>query len=156
MSFGKRLRNLRRQKGWTQKELAAQLHITSQAVSKWEQDVSEPDVRKLRTLSELFGVKVDQLVGNPSPMHEDRPIVLFSGYTSKKVKARYGILTLFSSFLLLAFMILVIYTYWLDGLTWHFPLGFLLAAAVDLALLWKVDQEKEEIARCPTDTSGSD
>jgi transcriptional regulator with XRE-family HTH domain len=43
-SFGKRLSELRKKKGWTQEELSKKLNVSAQAVSKWEKDVSLPDV----------------------------------------------------------------------------------------------------------------
>ena len=47
---------LRREKGWTQKELAERLHVTDKAVSKWERRVSMPDTALLIPLAETLGV----------------------------------------------------------------------------------------------------
>ena len=43
MSFGEKLQKLRKEKGWTQEELAAQICISRQALSKWEQGTVIPD-----------------------------------------------------------------------------------------------------------------
>lgn len=62
-TLGKRIMALRKAKGWTQEQLAAQLGISAQAVSKWENDVSCPDISILPALAALLGVRVDTLLG---------------------------------------------------------------------------------------------
>jgi len=53
---------LRKQKGWSQEELAELVDVSRQAVSKWESAQSMPDIDKLLKLSELFGVTTDYLL----------------------------------------------------------------------------------------------
>ena len=53
---------LRKQKGWSQEELAEKLMVTRQAVSKWESAQSMPDLDKLVQLSEALGVSTDYLL----------------------------------------------------------------------------------------------
>ena len=53
---------LRREKEWTQKELAERLHVTDKAVSKWERRVSMPDTALLIPLAETLGVSVTELL----------------------------------------------------------------------------------------------
>ena len=53
---------LRREKGWTQRELAAQLGVTDKAVSRWETGKGLPDISLLRPLSEALGVSVNELL----------------------------------------------------------------------------------------------
>lgn len=66
MSIGKRIREARTGKGYTQEYLAEMLSVSRQAVSKWEKDQSCPDTQNLIALSELLGVSVEYLaVGNP-------------------------------------------------------------------------------------------
>lgn len=60
--FGAMLFKLRKEKGWTQTELADKLGVTNQAVSKWETGDSYPETPQLLKLSELFGVTVDDLL----------------------------------------------------------------------------------------------
>ncbi|MBR0439765.1 MAG: helix-turn-helix domain-containing protein [Bacilli bacterium] len=62
MSLGTRIKKFRTEKGLTQKELADQVHVTFQTVSKWEKDENEPDVSTLRELSKLFGCSLDDLL----------------------------------------------------------------------------------------------
>ena len=62
-SFGERFGRLRKQKGLTQEELAQKIGLSGQAVSKWENDASMPDVSLLVELSEILGVSLDELLG---------------------------------------------------------------------------------------------
>ena len=62
-SFGKRFSDLRKQKGLTQEDIAVELNVSAQAVSKWENDISFPDITLLLEISELLGVTVDELLG---------------------------------------------------------------------------------------------
>ncbi len=60
--FGALLFKLRKDKGWTQTELADKLNVTNQAVSKWETGESYPEMPQLLKLSELFDITVDDLL----------------------------------------------------------------------------------------------
>ncbi len=59
---GAYISRLRRDKDWTQLELADKLHVTHQAVSRWETGDSFPDVGTLASIAQLFGVRVDDLL----------------------------------------------------------------------------------------------
>ena len=62
--FGENLKTLRKNKGFTQEELAARLNIVRQTVSKWEKGQSVPDAEMLVKLAEIFEVQVSQLLGS--------------------------------------------------------------------------------------------
>ena len=62
MTMGAMLAALRKGRGMTQAELAEQMGVTDKALSKWERDISCPDVNVLPRLAELFGVSVDELL----------------------------------------------------------------------------------------------
>ena len=62
MTIGKRIAQLRREKGLTQEELANRMGVSPQAVSKWENDQTCPDISALPKLARLFGVTVDELL----------------------------------------------------------------------------------------------
>ena len=47
MKFGEKLQKLRKEKGMSQEELAARLHVSRQAVSKWENDQGYPETEKM-------------------------------------------------------------------------------------------------------------
>ena len=63
-TLGKRISFHRKQLGLTQDQLAEQLGVTAQAVSKWENDLSCPDIAMLPKLSALFGISIDTLLGS--------------------------------------------------------------------------------------------
>lgn len=67
-SLGKQIVYYRKQQGMTQEQLAQKLGITNQAVSKWEQDQSCPDIQLLPQLADLFGITLDALFGRAQPM----------------------------------------------------------------------------------------
>lgn len=60
--LGKRIRQFRKEKGKTQGEFAAALHVSPQAVSNWERGISPPDLENLVAMAAYFGVLVDDLL----------------------------------------------------------------------------------------------
>lgn len=62
MTIGKRIGLLRRQKGLKQEDLASALGVSPQAVSKWENDQTCPDISLLPKLAQLLGVTTDELL----------------------------------------------------------------------------------------------
>lgn len=67
-SIGRKIYELRRAKGMTQEALAEKMNVSAQAVSKWENDLSCPDVAALPKLAGILGVSVDELLGaDPEP-----------------------------------------------------------------------------------------
>ena len=75
MILAEKIALLRRQNGWSQEELADQLNVSRQAVSKWEGGTSIPDLDKILKLSALFEVSTDYLLkeeqGEPEYTVED-------------------------------------------------------------------------------------
>ena len=67
MSFGNKLKIIRRQKNISQESLALLLNVSRQSVSKWEQDICYPETEKLLLLSKELGVSLDWLMDNPCP-----------------------------------------------------------------------------------------
>ena len=61
-TFGATISALRKEKGLTQLELARQMGVTDKAVSKWERNLSFPDVASLPKLAEVLGTSVDELL----------------------------------------------------------------------------------------------
>lgn len=61
-TFGATISALRKEKGMTQLELAQQMGVTDKAVSKWERNLSFPDVASLPKLAEVLGTSVDELL----------------------------------------------------------------------------------------------
>ncbi len=61
-TLGIMIASLRKEQGLTQLELAEKMGVTDKAVSKWERDLSCPDVNTIPKLAEVFGISVDELM----------------------------------------------------------------------------------------------
>ena len=72
-TLGKRIMQHRKNMGLTQDQLAEKLGVTAQAVSKWENDQSCPDINMLPKLAELFGTTTDALLGR-DPVYEGQVV----------------------------------------------------------------------------------
>lgn len=75
MIFADKIIQLRKKNGWSQEELANEMNVTRQSVSKWEGAQSVPDLNKILKLSELFGVSVDYLLKDEMEEMEQEGIV---------------------------------------------------------------------------------
>lgn len=74
MKFKEKLSFLRKQRGMTQLELAERLGISRQAVSRWEQGMSEPSTENLVSIGKLFDIPVDSLVNENVQLHEESTV----------------------------------------------------------------------------------
>ena len=63
-TLGMMISSLRKEKGMTQLALAEKMGVTDKAVSKWERDLSYPDLNSIPKLAEIFGVSVEDLMQN--------------------------------------------------------------------------------------------
>lgn len=61
-TLGKRITNLRKAKELKQEQIAEMLHVSPQAVSKWENDLTCPDISILPELAKILGVSIDELL----------------------------------------------------------------------------------------------
>lgn len=61
-TLGMIISSLRKEKGMTQLELAEKMRVTDKAVSKWERDLSFPNINSIPKLAEIFEVSVDDLM----------------------------------------------------------------------------------------------
>lgn len=61
-TLGVMISSLRKEKGMTQLELAEKMGVTDKAVSKWERDLSSPDINSIPKLAEIFEISVDKLM----------------------------------------------------------------------------------------------
>ncbi|NLL80398.1 MAG: helix-turn-helix transcriptional regulator [Clostridiales bacterium] len=70
-TMGETICSLRKEKGMTQKELAEKMNVTDKAVSKWERNLSCPDINSIPALAEVLDVSVDVLL-NASAKKEEK------------------------------------------------------------------------------------
>lgn len=85
MIFADKLIELRKKSGWSQEELAEQMNVTRQSVSKWEGAQSVPDLEKIIQLSKLFGVSTDYLLKDEIEPNENESAAL---KTEEKLNVR--------------------------------------------------------------------
>lgn len=78
MTFGQRLRMLRLENNLTQEQLATKLDVTKSNISKYESDSLEPNIRVLKSLSLIFGVSVDYMIG--AGLFEEKSFKLVTSY----------------------------------------------------------------------------
>ncbi len=74
--LGEKIQRLRKEKGMSQEQLAAQLTISRQAISKWELGESVPDTDNIVQLSKLFGVSTDYLLNDEYEEHAKEDSIL--------------------------------------------------------------------------------
>lgn len=71
MKTGALIRELRKEKGFTQNDLARQLHITDRAVSKWERGLCAPDMALLEPLANILGVSMIELIEGERALEDE-------------------------------------------------------------------------------------
>ena len=71
-TMGAMIATLRKEKGMTQLDLAQQLGVTDKAVSKWERELSCPDVNTIPRLAEVLGVSVEELMRTERKQDEEK------------------------------------------------------------------------------------
>lgn len=69
--FNENLKALRKQKGYSQEELAIKLNVVRQTVSKWEKGLSVPDVEMLQNIADVLEVNISELLDSSLPKIED-------------------------------------------------------------------------------------
>jgi len=62
MTMGEKILKLRKARGWNQEDLAEQIGVSRQAVSRWESDSAKPDADKIVAICDLFGISTDYLL----------------------------------------------------------------------------------------------
>ncbi len=84
MELGRNIYELRKARGVTQEELAAELGVTAAAVSKWEKGNTLPDVLMVCALADFFGVTTDELLGRNRELK--KLILVTEGEDRKKIE----------------------------------------------------------------------
>ena len=64
MELGEKILELRKKMNFSQEELSEKVNVTRQTISKWELGETCPDIKQAKELSKIFGVSLDEMVGN--------------------------------------------------------------------------------------------
>jgi putative transcriptional regulator len=126
--FGENLKTLRKEKGFSQEQLAARLNVVRQTISKWEKGLSVPDAEMLMQLAEVLEVNVSDLLGKKIEMAEGQnemdavaielaklnELLVVYGNKASALKKKMGILI---AVILLVLFVCAIFGTWTD--IWH-------------------------------------
>ena len=124
MEFHEKLQTLRKQKGWTQEELAQKLYVSRTAVSKWESGRGYPNIDSLKAIATCFSVTVDDLLscGEVLSLAQEE-------HKQKQMRLRdlvFGLLDISTAF----FFFVPWFGQTVDGVLQEVPLSALTAVAV--------------------------
>ena len=75
MKLSDKITTLRKSNGWSQEDLAEQLNVSRQAISRWENGTALPDAQNILQISKLFGVSADYLLNDDYESDTDIPAV---------------------------------------------------------------------------------
>ena len=75
MKLSEKITTLRKSNGWSQEDLAEQLNVSRQAISRWENGTALPDAQNILQISKLFGVSADYLLNDDYESDTDIPAV---------------------------------------------------------------------------------
>lgn len=142
MTMGEKILSMRKARGWSQEELAEQIGVTRQAVSRWESGAAKPDADKIIAVCDLFGVSADYLLRDQSAAVTHQPpearseTELGTALQRMTLDQWFGLMMIvgFSVVLMILKILSIEYPCWSDG--WTGMMGFLLVH--DLAWLWLV------------------
>ena len=142
MKFEEKLMALRKKGGMSQEELADQLGVSRQAISRWELGTTLPDAPNLLKLSDLFSVSVDYLLRDDYESESDLPLVgdvcREPTTTAQKKRELYLVATIAFTLAALAFLIAAI-----DRMNIYLVLLVFANSALALFFLWKYCKSKE-------------
>lgn len=110
MMLGEKIHQLRKGKSMSQEELASQLTVSRQAISKWELGESVPDTENVVQLSKIFSVSTDYLLNDEYESDTDIPAVKTS---NKNLKTEYRSKTKKLSYILIGIGLIGILTMWI-------------------------------------------
>jgi transcriptional regulator with XRE-family HTH domain len=108
--LGEKIHQLRKGKGLSQEELAGQLTVSRQAISKWELGESVPDTENVVQLSKLFGVSADYLLNDDYESDNDIPAVKVN---SETIKTEYRSKARIASYILTGVGLLGVLVMWI-------------------------------------------
>ena len=136
-NIGERIYRLRSENNMSQGELAEKLDVSRQAVSKWENNISIPELDKIAAISELFGVTTDEIIKGEAPKEDKKihtsPIMIEHTQTENEFSKRKTLQILGIIFLVLGILLAPLMA--LLAKDWIFIALFILLAVNGVVLL---------------------
>lgn len=112
ITIGQRIQQLRRAAGLSQEQLAEQLDVSRQSVSKWELNDAAPEISKIIAISELFGVSTDELLKGaesiPAAGEQRQSIAATARLNAAEKRIRTGFITAAAGLMMLALELLLL------------------------------------------------
>ena len=87
MNFGENLQTLRKQKNYSQEDLADRLQVSRQAVSKWESGTGYPEIEKLISICDLFDCSMDELIKGKISIDSNSEKEIYDSFMNKFSKS---------------------------------------------------------------------
>jgi len=131
MNLGEKIHQLRKRLGISQEELASQITVSRQAISKWELGESIPDTENIVQLSKIFGVSTDYLLNDEYESDLDIPAVKVS---NKRLEAKYISKSIYALIVLAIYMVAFAYAM-ISGQMWAFPFFAMIATAASIVVV---------------------
>jgi len=75
--FGQFIASIRKEKGWTQMELAHKLNVTDKAVSKWERGIGFPDLKMIEPLAQVLDISIDEIMHAEKQTKKTQNTIMF-------------------------------------------------------------------------------
>ena len=88
MTTAEKLVRLRKEKGLSQLQLAEEINVSRQAISRWEIGLAVPSREKLRALSELYNVSVDYLLSDKTAEDMQKVLKICKKFLKRKMKQK--------------------------------------------------------------------
>ena len=144
MGIGDNLKTIRLKRGLSQNDVADKLNISRQAISKWERNISSPDIETLKKLKDLYDVSYDELISqtkteiDTSSVDKDHNIDIFKGREQKIIHSLIiiGMLVLSCSLPFLGVIISIFIVYYLMKIKSKSILLFSCCALTFLISIW--------------------
>ena len=143
--FGSFIAALRKEKGWTQRELADCLNVTDKAVSKWERGLGFPDIKSIEPLAEALGVSVLEIMRAEHIEEEQIDMVsadeavssvIDTALYQRKIERRNMIILLSAALLLTMGILLIDAMEWIGFVMVCLPVLFTVIGVVLLVISW--------------------
>lgn len=131
MEFNEKLQKLRKERGITQEELAAEIYVSRTAISKWESGRGYPNIDSLKAISEFFSVSVDDLLSS------NKLLVIAENENKESVKRIFDFIVALVDVFSVALVVLPLYPHSVNGFVYGVNLlNYSQISSINLIVHW--------------------